>query len=118
MTLDLSVEEIREIYRQGEEAVVALIQQLIATNRALEARVQALEDQLAKNSRNSGKPPSSDGYNKPAPKKFTKATWKEKRWTAWASWETRSRQLNNQIEIESPIKVMECQHCQRLVGKM
>lgn len=46
MTLDLNVEEIREIYRQGEDAVVALIQQLIAMNKAL-------EDQLAKNSRNS-----------------------------------------------------------------
>ena len=72
MTLDLSVEEIREIYRQGEDAVVVLIQQLIAMNKALEARIQTLEDQLAKNSRNSGKPPSSDGYGKPAPKSLRK----------------------------------------------
>jgi len=72
MKLDLSEEEIRAIYHQGEDAVVALILALIRMNKELEARIQALEDQLAKNSRNSGKPPSSDGYNKPAPKSLRK----------------------------------------------
>lgn len=60
--------EIRVIYRQGEEAVVALFQQMIRNMRFLEERIQSLEDQLAKNSSNSGKPPSSDGYVKPSPK--------------------------------------------------
>ena len=32
------------------------------------AELQSLRDQLSKNSRNSGKPPSSDGYAKPQPK--------------------------------------------------
>jgi transposase len=59
-----SREDVRAAYRQGEEAVVALFDVLVAVIRALEMRVQALEDQLAKNSRNSGKPPSSDGVKK------------------------------------------------------
>lgn len=57
-------DEIRAIYPQGEEAVVTLVETLIATIRILEARIQALEDQLAKDSHNSSKPPSSDGLKK------------------------------------------------------
>src|SRR5674476_592117 len=57
-------EEIRAIYRQGEDAMVALVGSLIRVVQALSERVQALEDQLAKNSSNSGKPPSSDGLKK------------------------------------------------------
>ena len=58
-------EEIRGLYQQGEEAVVAAFEQLATLVRALEQRVQALEDQLAKNSHNSSQPPSSDGFKKP-----------------------------------------------------
>ncbi len=72
MKKDLSTEEIRAIYRQGEEAVVALIQQLIKINNEFEGRIKDLEDQIAKNSQNSSKPPSSDGYQKPAPKSLRK----------------------------------------------
>jgi len=70
----LSEAEIRATYQQGEDAVVSLIQSLNQNLLLLSERVQALEDQLAKNSRNSGKPPSSDGLSKPAPRVFVNAT--------------------------------------------
>jgi transposase len=57
-------EQIRAIYRQGEDAMVAFVGSLTGVVQALSERVQALEDQLAKNSQNSGKPPSSDGLKK------------------------------------------------------
>src|SRR5512139_480069 len=64
-----SEEEIGAAHEQGKEAVVTLfhnsLQQFLI-------HIQALEDQIAKNSRNSGKPPSSDGLSKPAPKSLRK----------------------------------------------
>jgi transposase len=65
--LAISRDEIRAIYAQGEEAVVALVEGLLQRIAVLEERVEALENQRAKNSRNSSKPPSGDGF-KPKPK--------------------------------------------------
>jgi transposase len=59
--------DVHAAYLQGEEAVLALVSQLTALILNLQARVDALEDQLGKNSRNSSKPPSSDGLQKPRP---------------------------------------------------
>jgi transposase len=64
-----SEEEIGAAYEQGKEAVVTLFHKSLEQ---LLVRIQALEDQMAKNSRNSGKPPSSDGLSKPAPKSLRK----------------------------------------------
>ena len=58
-------EDVRAAYVQGEEAVLALVSTLTTLILNLQARVNALEDQLGKNSRNSSKPPSSDGLQKP-----------------------------------------------------
>jgi transposase len=66
--------EIKIAYDQGFFAVVALMQ---GTFLALVERIEKLEDQLAKNSSNSGKPPSSDGYEKPAPKSRRKRSGKK-----------------------------------------
>ncbi len=75
-------EDIVAIYEQGPNAVVELVELLFAQLAdqqeqlrsqqemiaSLTARLDELEDRLAKNSRNSSKPPSSDGIDKPKPK--------------------------------------------------
>lgn len=45
----------------------------------LEARVKELEERLSKNSSNSSKPPSSDGYKKPDPKSLRNKNKKKKK---------------------------------------
>src|SRR3990172_10445497 len=59
--LILGEEEVRAAFRQGEDAVVKLIFETLGR---LAERIQRLEDQIAKNSGNSSKPPSSDGLKK------------------------------------------------------
>jgi transposase len=54
-----------------QSAICVLQEQIVGLQTQvarLEAENRSLRDQLAKNSGNSGKPPSSDGYAKPAPK--------------------------------------------------
>jgi transposase-like protein/uncharacterized coiled-coil protein SlyX len=79
-------EEILMVYEAGPEAVIQLVNTLTATIEALETevvklveqtaqqseqvaklqeRVKTLEDRVAKDSHNSSKPPSSDGFVKP-----------------------------------------------------
>ncbi len=70
-----SDEEIGAAYDQGREAVITLFHK---TLEQLANRIQTLEDQIVKNSRNSGKPPSSDGLNKPAPKSLRKRHHKKR----------------------------------------
>ena len=46
----------------------ARLQELTPQMNALQERIKQLEGRLAQTSKNSSKPPSSDGYGKPAPK--------------------------------------------------
>lgn len=56
----MSRDEIRAVYRQGEDAVIALIEMMIDRFNELEEKVARLEAQINKDSHNSSKPPSSD----------------------------------------------------------
>ncbi|MFQ3619271.1 MAG: IS66 family transposase [Cyanobacteriota bacterium] len=59
---------IRAAYQQGEEAVIALVETLLKAQaeaiRKLETRLQELEDQTSRDSQNSSRPPSGDGFKK------------------------------------------------------
>lgn len=61
---NLSRESLRGVIQHQSER----IEQLEAENAELKARLEKIEAQLAKNSTNSSKPPSSDGLKKPKPK--------------------------------------------------
>ena len=52
--LDISREQLKQL---SKDELIEIILQLLP-------RIQELEDQIAKNSNNSGKPPSSDGLNR------------------------------------------------------
>lgn len=67
-------EAIGKAFDQGKEAMIALFH---ITIRQLASRIQGLEDRVSKNSQNNGKPPSSDGPNKPAPKSRRKRNGKK-----------------------------------------
>ncbi len=71
----LTREEFQVLYEQGPDAVYSLFQtlwtRLVALeeqNAHLSSRVQQLEARLSKDSHNSSKPPSTDGFKKPTPK--------------------------------------------------
>ncbi len=73
--LPSTTEEIKALYTAGPDAVVALVQQIVAqlsialqANAELRERVAELEQGLSRNSRNSSQPPSADGFNRPPPR--------------------------------------------------
>jgi transposase len=59
-----SREKIQAIYQEGEEAVIRLVEGLQKNIVELAKRLEELENQSKKDSKNSSKPPSSDGFGK------------------------------------------------------
>ncbi len=62
--LVISTDEARAVYARGEEAVVELVMGLVEHIAKLEARLTELEGIVKKNSNNSSKPPSGEGFGK------------------------------------------------------
>jgi len=109
-----SDEEIGTAYDQGREAVMTLFHN---TLEQLANRIQTLEDQLAKNSRNSGKPPSSDGLNKPAPKSLRKRHPSKKSGgqSGHVGITLKAVEHPDIVKVHS---VQECSHCQGSLKKV
>lgn len=106
-------EEIGKAYDQGKEAVIALIHD---TLRPLAARIQILEDRVVKNSRNSGKPPSSDGLNKPAPKSRRKRHGRKSGGQfGHVGYTLKAVTKPDHVKVHS---VRRCQHCQKSLRKV
>ena len=74
------IEELLEVIKVQQQTIEALTTKLEQTNAKLEkanARIAELEEQLHKDSHNSSKPPSTDGYEKPSPKSQRKKSSKK-----------------------------------------
>jgi len=101
-------EEVREAYRQGEAAVIALFQ---TTFLAMVERIQKLEDQLAKNSRNSGKPPSSDGYDQDKPRPTSLRRRSRRKSGGQPGHPGETLKLVEKPDVVKVHRVQACQHC-------
>jgi transposase len=100
-------EEFRVIYDQGPDAVFALVETLVAQVTVLTARVKELEGRINTNSRNSGKPPSSDGL------KRTKSLRKKsgKKGGAQKGHPGHTLEMTPKPDKVEVHRVTQCQHC-------
>jgi len=107
-----SEEEIRAVFREGEEAVVKLFQEVLGK---MAARIQRLEDQIAKHSGNSSKPPSSDGLKK-KPKSLRQKSGKKSGGQPGHSGHTLQAVANpDHVQVH---RVQRCHYCQADLEKV
>ncbi len=71
---DMNPDQLEQMNKESLLAIIIALQKQLAEQAAL---IQELRDQLAKNSRNSGKPPSSDGLKKPRTRSLRRKTGRQ-----------------------------------------
>jgi len=118
-------QEAETIYDAGKEAVVSVLLKMDARIHALEQQVQELtarldisdrlvkklENQIVKNSRNSSKPPSTDGFKKPSPKSLRKKSKLKCGGQPGHKGHTlKMVEKPDHIEVH---KIKECEHCRK-----
>src|SRR5213594_45924 len=102
-------EELLPLARSHPEALVDIILALQERLAQLEQRVRKLQERLALHSRNSSKPPSSDGLSKPAPKSLRTPSGRKPGGQRGHPGQTLQRSTNpDHIQIH---KVDVCPHC-------
>lgn len=112
-----SEKDIREAYRKGEDSVVEVFHEVLSCikdlSRHIEKQQQVIEElqrQIAKNSSNSSKPPSSDGF-----KKHRTSSLRKKGEKTTGGQEGHKGSTLNQVETPDHKVVYEtvsCVHCQ------
>ena len=76
MPVNVTLEMVQQLLEQNA-SLLKQNKMPTATIAKLNQTIQELKEQLNKNSKNSSKPPSSDGYKKPAPKSLRKPSGKK-----------------------------------------
>jgi transposase len=105
------VENLLEQFQQMQQQLLQQAEEIRRYKKQieiLEARVKELECQLAKNSRNSGKPPSSDGLKRPEPKSLRKKSGRKT-----GGQEGHAGSTLNQVEDPDFIESHEIEKCER-----
>jgi transposase len=98
--------EIRAAYREGEDAVVKLFYETFGK---MAERLQKLEDQVARNSGNSSKPPSSDGLKKKPKSLRHKSGKKSGGQPGHVGYTLKAVVQPDHIQVH---RVKRCRHCQ------
>ena len=92
------------------EILLARLQQLETLVQEQAATIQALQDQLAKNSRNSGKPPSSDGLKKPRTRSLRQKTGRKP--GGQKGHQGHTLKMSDKPDHIEPHSLDRCPHCQ------
>lgn len=104
----ISRAEICAVYARGEEAVIELVEGLVEKVGKLEQRLDALEGKVKKNSHNSSKPPSTEGFGKKTKSLRVKS---ERKTGGQPEHPGSTLEWNSKVDVVVEHQVHECNGC-------
>lgn len=110
----ISREEIRAVYIRGEEAVIELVAGLVEQLAKQETRLKELEGIVKKNSSNSSKPPSGDGFGKKTKSLRTKS---ERKTGGQPEHPGSTLEWSSEVDIVVEHQVERCSGCGAFLGE-